>query len=95
MDAPRVQRVLNNLVQNSITHTPPPGTVTLAARADGDQVRVDVIDTGLPQEEFRRRLRPRVEHRRRHPRGPRRPHLAGKFRRPGQHLQLHPPSAPE
>ena len=103
MDAPRVQRVLNNLVQNAITHTPPPGTVTLSAREDGDQVRVDVIDTGPgpPQEEFRRRLRapadarlrrlrPRVEHRRRHRRGPRRPHPAGKFRRPGQRLQLHP-----
>ena len=58
MDAPRVQRVLNNLVQNAITHTPPPGTVTLAAREAGDEVRVDVIDTGpgLLQEEFRRRL---------------------------------------
>ena len=58
IDAPRVQRVLNNLVQNAITHTLPPGTVTLAAREAGDEVRVDVIDTGpgLLQEEFRRRL---------------------------------------
>jgi len=46
MDAARIQRVLYNLVQNAIRHTPPDGTIVLEARDEGPDVRVDVIDTG-------------------------------------------------
>ena len=58
MDPPRVQRVLNNLVQNAITHTPPKGTVSLSARDAGAAVQVDVSDTGqgMPEPEFLRLL---------------------------------------
>ncbi len=46
MDAARIQRVLDNLVQNAIRHTPPEGTVVLEAQEFDDAVRVDVIDSG-------------------------------------------------
>jgi signal transduction histidine kinase len=46
MDAARVQRVLYNLIQNAIRHTPPDGTVVLEAREEPDAVRVDVVDSG-------------------------------------------------
>ena len=42
----RVQRVLYNLVQNAIRHTPRDGSVFLQARDAGPEVRVDVVDTG-------------------------------------------------
>ncbi len=46
MDAARMERVLYNLIQNAIRHTPSDGTVTLGAQEESDAVRVDVIDTG-------------------------------------------------
>jgi signal transduction histidine kinase len=46
MDVARVQRVLYNLVQNAIRHTPPDGTVLLEAHEESGTVRVDVVDTG-------------------------------------------------
>ena len=46
MDAPRVQRVLYNLVHNSIRHTPPDGTISVCAKDAGDEVEVQVIDSG-------------------------------------------------
>ncbi len=46
MDAARVQRVLYNLVQNAIRHTPPDGTVVLEAQEESETVRVDVVDSG-------------------------------------------------
>ena len=46
MDAQRVQRVLYNLLQNAIRHTPRDGSVFLQARDAGPKVRVDVVDTG-------------------------------------------------
>jgi signal transduction histidine kinase len=42
----QVQRVLFNLIQNAIRHTPADGSVTVAAGADGSHVVVEVIDTG-------------------------------------------------
>jgi signal transduction histidine kinase len=50
-DAVRLQRVLFNLIQNAIRHTPPDGTVTVRtarAGADGgvDHVEIEVADTG-------------------------------------------------
>ena len=56
MDAGRVQRVLYNLVQNAIRHTPPDGTIVILAQEVGTEVRVDVVDTGegIPEEEISR-----------------------------------------
>jgi signal transduction histidine kinase len=45
-DAARLQRVLYNLVQNAIRHTPADGSVVLEAFGDADGVRVAVRDTG-------------------------------------------------
>jgi len=46
MDTRRVQRVVYNLVQNSIRHTPPDGTIDISARDGGDEVQLVVSDTG-------------------------------------------------
>lgn len=46
MDPQRMERVLYNLVQNAIRHTPADGTITLVARPVPGGVQVDVIDTG-------------------------------------------------
>ena len=45
-DAEKVQRVLFNLIQNAIRHTPSDGSVTIGARADGGRVEVEVADDG-------------------------------------------------
>jgi two-component system, OmpR family, sensor histidine kinase BaeS len=42
----RMRQALGNLVSNALRHTPPGGTVTLAARDEGDQVVLRVADTG-------------------------------------------------
>ena len=46
MDAPRIGRVLNNLVGNAIRHTPAGGSVQLRARRNGPRVEVVVSDSG-------------------------------------------------
>ena len=46
MDRLRIQQALGNLLDNAIRHTPPGGSVTVAARPHGDGVRVEVTDTG-------------------------------------------------
>lgn len=46
LDPARIQRVLANLVQNALRHTPPDGTVLLEAEDAGSEVRVRVVDTG-------------------------------------------------
>jgi signal transduction histidine kinase len=46
MDVARIQRVLSNLVQNAIRHTPPDGTILLEVQEEGTTVRVDVVDSG-------------------------------------------------
>ena len=43
---PRLQRVLHNLVSNALRHTPADGTVALRAAPHGDEVRVEISDTG-------------------------------------------------
>jgi signal transduction histidine kinase len=45
-DAEKVQRVLFNLIQNAIRHTPADGSVTVRARATGGGVEVEVADDG-------------------------------------------------
>jgi signal transduction histidine kinase len=42
----RLQRVLHNLVSNALRHTPADGTVALRATPEGEEVRVEVADTG-------------------------------------------------
>jgi signal transduction histidine kinase len=42
----KLQRVLFNLVQNAIRHTPGDGSVTIAASLDGGAIRIEVADTG-------------------------------------------------
>jgi signal transduction histidine kinase len=45
-DAEKVQRVLFNLIQNAIRHTPADGSVTVRARQSGGGVEVEVADDG-------------------------------------------------
>jgi signal transduction histidine kinase len=42
----KLQRMLFNLIQNAIRHTPPDGSVTVMARAHGATVRLEVADSG-------------------------------------------------
>lgn len=42
----KIQRVLYNLVHNAILYTPPQQKITLTARPSGDDVRVDVHNSG-------------------------------------------------
>jgi signal transduction histidine kinase len=43
-DGKELSRALTNLVVNALRHTPPDGSVTVAARRDGDQVVISVSD---------------------------------------------------
>ncbi|MDH5235903.1 MAG: HAMP domain-containing histidine kinase, partial [Gemmatimonadota bacterium] len=51
-DKTLVKRVLANLVQNAVTHSPVPVTVTLSARRDPSGIVLSVADTGpgIPEE---------------------------------------------
>ena len=42
----KLQRVLLNLIQNAIRHTPADGSVTVAAESSGTHVEIEVADTG-------------------------------------------------
>jgi signal transduction histidine kinase len=46
-DAPRLQRVLRNLLDNAQRYTRPGGAIRVEARTDGGAARVSVADTGL------------------------------------------------
>jgi signal transduction histidine kinase len=56
----KLQRVLFNLIQNAIRHTPADGSVTVAAQSNGGRVEVEVADTGegLPPEDRERAFEP-------------------------------------
>lgn len=45
-NAEKVQRVLFNLIQNAIRHTPADGSVTVRARPHGNSVEIEVDDDG-------------------------------------------------
>jgi signal transduction histidine kinase len=45
-DPEKLQRVLFNLIQNAIRHTPPDGAVTVRAEPSGNWVEIEVADTG-------------------------------------------------
>ena len=45
-DPARVQRVLHNLIENAIRHTPPNGRIQIRAEDVGDAIEVEVSDTG-------------------------------------------------
>ena len=47
LDRTLVQRAVGNLISNAVTHTPPGGSVVLAARADDSTVCIEVNDTGV------------------------------------------------
>lgn len=46
VDTDMILRVLTNLIENAIKHTPMQGHITVRARAHADTVRVSVTDTG-------------------------------------------------
>ena len=56
----RLQRMLFNLIQNAIRHTPPDGSVTVMAREDGRTLELEVADegSGLSPEDRRRAFEP-------------------------------------
>ncbi|MFG2963318.1 ATP-binding protein [Streptomyces sp. NPDC048288] len=45
-DPVRLRQTIGNLLSNAIRHTPPGGAVTLRCRRAGDQVLIEVADTG-------------------------------------------------
>jgi two-component system heavy metal sensor histidine kinase CusS len=56
LDRALIQQAVGNLVANSIAHTPRGGTITLAAGAEDERVRIEVSDTGvgIPSEDLPR-----------------------------------------
>ena len=46
LDRSLMLRAVSNLVSNAIAHTPRGGSVTMAAGADGEAIRIDISDTG-------------------------------------------------
>ena len=47
LDRSLMLRAVSNLVSNAIAHTPPTGTVTLAATSEDAAIRINVSDTGV------------------------------------------------
>ena len=49
-----IERVLENLIENAIHYTPEGGAVSVALKPDGDEISVQVSDTGMgiPEEEL-------------------------------------------
>ena len=46
LDFTRIAQVVDNLLENAITHTPEGGRVTVSARVSGDTIEMTVADTG-------------------------------------------------
>ena len=47
LDAEKIERVVNNLLSNSIKFTPEEGQLTVSSMVDGDFAKVIVSDTGI------------------------------------------------
>src|SRR5271165_88254 len=47
LDRTLMQRAVGNLITNALVHTPPGGSITLGANADGTSVCIKVSDTGI------------------------------------------------
>ena len=47
LDVRRIQRVLYNLIQNSIRYTPADGTIVVKANDDSQEVQIEITDTGI------------------------------------------------
>lgn len=45
-DPHRVEQILLNLFSNALRHTPPGGTITVRAAASGEEIHVEICDTG-------------------------------------------------
>jgi signal transduction histidine kinase len=56
----KVQRVLFNLLQNAIRHTPADGSVRVAAESNGETIEIEVADTGggIPPDDRERAFEP-------------------------------------
>ena len=61
-DPERLQRVLFNLIENAIRHTPADGSVTVRAEPAGNWIEIEVADTGagIPKAERERLFEPFV-----------------------------------
>jgi signal transduction histidine kinase len=53
-DPIRLRQIIGNLVANAVRHTPPDGRITVSARCDGQDVFIEVADSGvgIPPEEL-------------------------------------------
>ena len=47
LDVRRIQRVLYNLIQNSIRYTPADGTIVVKANDNSQEVQIGITDTGI------------------------------------------------
>lgn len=56
IDAPKIQRVINNIAHNAIKYTPQGGTIRISASEDDSTVTVAISDTGvgIPKDEVPR-----------------------------------------
>lgn len=59
-DPGMVERILRNLLANTIKHTPPSTTVTVRCTTDGDVARISVVDDGpgIPEEMWEHAFEP-------------------------------------
>jgi len=47
MDADKVERIMNNLLSNSLKFTPDGGEILISSKLDGNMVKVSIADTGI------------------------------------------------